>query len=249
MINLTCNIVLFEDKWMRRKQLIDFPFDKEAFKEILIKARGERSQAEFSKDCLLSYAYLNKYSNGKMEDAPTIGTIKKIAAATKTVTFAELLSAAGYDAKKYESERPIRAARKDLFYPVMIGIANSSFDWRIESQGYKEKEPFEVMVERDDVKKWFFVPVTKKNITKEEIANELLENPKFVLGSKISFLTDDTEIYNKLKEIEFPLLSIYLSAVKICGQEIEEEVNLKTSLNSNITICNKDLIRPLSIDE
>ena len=234
---------------MRRTELTDFPFDKEAFKEAIIKARGERTQAEFSKDCALSYAYLNKYANGKMEGAPTIGTIKKIAVATKTVSYEELLTAAGYDAKKYEADRPIRAARKDLFHPVILGIVNSDFEWRIESKGYKNKEPFEIIVEREDVKKWFFVPVTKKNITKEEITSELLSNPKFVSGSKVSFITDDVEIYGKLKEMEFPLLSLYLSAVKISGQEIEEETNITTSLSSDITICNEDKIRPYSIEE
>ena len=100
-----------------------------------------------------------------------------------------------------------------------------------------------------DVKKWFFVPVTKKNITKEEITSELLSNPKFVSGSKVSFITDDVEIYGKLKEMEFPLLSLYLSAVKISGQEIEEETNITTSLSSDITIYNEDKIRPYSIEE
>ena len=234
---------------MRRTELTDFPFDKEAFKKVIIKARSERSQAEFSKDCLLSYAYLNKYANGKMEDAPTIGTIKKIAVATKAVSYEELLTAAGYDAKKYEADRPVKVARKDLLYPVILGIANSNFGWRIESSGYKDGEPFEIIVEREDVKKWFFIPVTKKDITKEEITNELLSNQKFVPDSKVSFITDDAEIYGKLREIKFPLLSIYLSVVKISGQEVEEETSLKTILSSDITICNENKIRLLSIEE
>ena len=45
---------------MRRKELTDFPFDKEVFREVIIKARGDRSQAEFCQDTGLSYAYLNK---------------------------------------------------------------------------------------------------------------------------------------------------------------------------------------------
>ena len=233
---------------MRRTEFTDFPFDKEAFKEMLIKARGERTQTEFSKDCALSYAYLNKYANGKMEDPPTIGTIKKIAVATRAVSYEELLTAAGYDAKKYKEDRPVRAARKDLFHPVMLGIANSNFGWRIESSGYQDQEPFEIIVEREDVKKWFFVPVTKKDITKEEIQNILLSNPKFVSGSKVSFVTDDEEIYESIKEYDFPLLSIYLSVVKVIGQEIEQETSMKTSLVSDITICNEDKIRPYCIE-
>ena len=99
---------------MRRKELTDYPFNKESFREVIIKARGDRSQAEFAQDCDLSYAYLNKYANGKLSDAPTIGTIKKISVATKTVSYEELLTAAGYDAEKYKDDRPVGASRKDF---------------------------------------------------------------------------------------------------------------------------------------
>lgn len=38
---------------------------------------------------------------------------------------------------------------------MILGIVNSDFGWRIESSGYQDQEPFEIMVEREDVKKWF----------------------------------------------------------------------------------------------
>ncbi len=234
---------------MRRKELTDYPFNKESFREVIIKARGERSQAEFAEDCDLSYAYLNKYANGKLLDAPTIQTIKKIAVATKTVSYEELLTAAGYDAEKYKDDRPIGAARKDFFHPVFLGMANSSFDWRIESKGYKDNEPFEIIIERSEVNKWFFVPVTKADITKDEIQNILMNQPKFTPGSKVSFVTDDAGIFEALKAIELPLLSLYISVVRVIGAEILDEVSIKTSISTDMTIKNEDNIRPFSIGE
>lgn len=232
---------------MYRKELTDYPFDKERFKDVIIKARGERSQAEFAQDCALSYAYLNKYANGKRTDAPTIKTIKKIALATKTVSYEELLTAAGYDAEKYKDDRPVGTARKDLLYPVFLGMANSDMDWRIESKGYKDKEPFEIVIERSDVNKWFFVPVTKADITKEEIQDILMKQPSFIPGSKISFITDDEEIFNRLKTIEFPLLAVGLSVVRVMGTDIIDEVSLKTGISTDISIVNEDKIRPFDI--
>lgn len=234
---------------MRRKELTDYPFNKESFREVIIKARGDRSQAEFAQDCGLSYAYLNKYANGKLSDAPTIGTIKKISVATKTVSYEELLTAAGYDAEKYKDDRPVGASRKDFFHPVFIGMANSAYDWRIESKGYKDNEPFEVIIERNEVNKWFFVPVTKAAITKDEIQNILMNQPKFTPGSKVSFVTDDAGVFEALKAIELPLLSLYISVVRVIGVEILDEVSIKTSISTDMTIKNEDYIRPFEISE
>ncbi len=232
---------------MRRKELTDYPFNKEAFREVIIRARGDRSQADFCEECGLSYAYMNRYANAKNEDAPTLSTIKKIAVATNTVTYEDLLTAAGYDAEKYKDDKPVGSGRKDLLYPVFIGIANSDYDWRIESKGYNNNEPFEIIIERSDINKWFFVPVTRVGISKEEIQNILMEQPSFTLGSKISFVTDNEEIYNRLKAIEFPLLAVSLSVIRVIGTEIIEEMSLKTGFSTDISIKFEDKIRPFNI--
>ena len=64
--------------------------------------------------------------------------------------------------KKYKEDRPVRAARKRFVPSGDTGDRERDFGWRIESSGYQDQEPFEIMVEREDVKKWFFVPVTKR---------------------------------------------------------------------------------------
>lgn len=229
---------------MRRKELTDYPFNKEVFRDVIIRARGDRSQADFCVDCGLSYAYMNRYANAKNEDAPTLSTIKKIAVATKTVTYEELLTAAGYDAEKYKDDRPVGVSRKDFIYPVFIGIANSPYDWRIESRGYENNEPFEIIIERNDINKWFFVPVTKADITKDEIQNILMNQPKFTPGSKVSFVTDNAEIFEVLKAIELPLLSLCISVIRVIGTKIIEEASIKTSISTDMTIVNEDNIRP-----
>ena len=230
-----------------QKDLPDHPFDKEQFKEAMITAKGERSQAEFADDCALSRAYVNKYINGKFDEAPTIHTLRRIAVATRAISYEELLTAAGYNADKYKDGRPVKAARKDLLYPVFLGIANSGYDWRIESKGYKDNEPFEITIESVDVKKWFFIPVTKADITREEIQDILTNQPLFTSGCKVSFVTDNVDIYERLKSFEFPIFSLYVSVIRVLGQEIIDEVGIRTSLSTDMNIVNEDKIRPLSI--
>ncbi len=232
---------------MRRKELTDQPFDKEIFREVVVRARGNMKQIDFCEQCGLSYAYMNRYANGKNKDAPTIGTIKKIAAATKTVSYEELLTAAGYDAEKYKNDRPEGAKRKDFIYPVFLGMANSTYDWRIESRGYKDNEPFEILIEQEDVKKWFFIPVTKEDISKEEIQNVIMNQAGISPGSKVSFVTDDESIYEMIRVMEFPLLSLYISVIKVRNQEVLDEVSLNTSISTDMTIVNEDMIRPFEI--
>ena len=234
---------------MRRTEFTDYPFDKEAFKAVIQRAKGDRSQADFCEECGLSYSYISRYANGKTNEAPTLQTIKKIALATKSVTYEELLTAAGYDADKYRDDRPIGAFRKDFIYPVFIGITNSPYDWRIESSGCKDGEPFEIIIERQNIKKWFFVPVTKEDVTKDDVISTLLNQPKFVPGSKVSFITDDDEIFKKLKVVEFPLISLCVSVIKVAGQKIVAEESIITSSKSDLSILNEDEVRPYTIGE
>ena len=233
---------------MRRKEFTDYPFDKDKFKETLIRARGARTQARFSDDTGLSYAYINKYMNGKKTDPPTVGTLKKIAVATETVSFEELLVSAGYDAKKYKSTYSYQESSKDFFHPIFLGMAQSSLDWHMESEGFKDNEPFEITIEQEDVKKWFFIPVTKQGISKEDIQTCILNQPKFTPGSKVSFITDNDDIYETLKLIEFPLLSICISVIKVQGPNIIEETKIKTSIDTDITLTTANTIRPYRIE-
>ncbi len=234
---------------MRRSEFTDYPFDKEAFRAVIIKARGSKSQAEFCDDCSLSYAYINKYTNGKLDIAPTIQTLKKIAVGTNNVTYEELLTAAGYDAEKYKYDRPSGAERRDLIYPVFSGISNSPYDWKIESSGIKEGEPFEILIERQDVNRWFFVPVYKSDVTKEEILNAVVSQPKFIPGSKLSFVTDNEDVFDKLRKMELPLLSLCISVIMVKGRDILAEERIVTSVKSDISILHKDEIRPFTIGE
>ena len=223
---------------MLRKEYAENPFDKEAYARLLKLALGTRNQKQFCEDAGLSRSYINKYVNGMMDKTPTVGTIEKIANATEDVSFEELLAAAGYDPEKHERKEPLEGrgsnVAQNLIMPVLLNIMNSTYDWSISSQGYREGEPVQVVIENEPVRDWYFIPVTKKDVTREDIMATLMSDQQFTNTSKVSFVTQNETIYDRIRTMQFPLLSLYVSAIRINGKSIEES-ELKTNQMMNKT--------------
>lgn len=223
---------------MLRKEYAENPFDKEAYARLLKLALGTRNQKQFCEDAGLSRSYINKYVNGMMDKTPTVGTIEKIANATEDVSFEELLAAAGYDPKKHERKEPLEGREsnvaQNLIMPVLLNIMNSTYEWSISSNGYRDGEPVQVVIENEPVRDWYFIPVTKKDVTREDIMAILMSDQQFTNTSKVSFVTQNETIYDRIRTMQFPLLSLYVSAIRINGKNVEEsevKTNQKTDVN------------------
>lgn len=224
---------------MLRKEYAENPFDKEAYARLLKLALGTRNQKQFCEDAGLSRSYINKYVNGMMDKTPTVGTIEKIANATEDVSFEELLAAAGYDPQKHERKEPLEgresSVAQSLIMPVLLNIMNSAYDWSISSKGYRDGEPVQVVIENEPVRDWYFIPVTKKDITREDIMATLMSDQQFTNTSKVSFVTQNETIYDRIRTMQFPLLSLYVSAIRINGKSIEES-EVKTNQEAGVNI-------------
>lgn len=223
---------------MLRKEYAENPFHKEEYGRLLKLALGTRNQKKFCEDAGLSRSYINKYINGMIDKPPTIGTIEKIADATEDVSFEELLAAAGYDPKKHERKETTKDkesnAEQYLIMSVLANIMNSAYEWSFTYEGYQDGKPVQIEIENAPVKKWYFIPVTKKNITREDIMAVLMNEKNFTSTSKVSFVTKDEKIYDLIKSMQFPLLSLYVSAIRVNGKSIEEsevKTNQKTDVN------------------
>ena len=223
---------------MLRKEYAENPFQKEEYGRLLKLAQGRRNQKQFCEDAGLSRSYINKYINGMMDKPPTIGTIEKIADATEDVSFEELLVAAGYDPEKHERKEPLEGRESNvsqsLIMPVLLNIMNSDYEWSISSQGYREGEPVQIVIENEPVRDWYFIPVTKKDVAREDILAALMSDQQFTNTSKVSFVTQNEIIYDRICTMQFPLLSLYVSAIRINGKNIEES-ELKTNQMMNRT--------------
>ena len=118
--------------------------------------------------------------------------------------------------------------------PVLLNIMNSDYEWSISSQGYREGEPVQIVIENEPVRDWYFIPVTKKDVAREDILAALMSDQQFTNTSKVSFVTQNEIIYDRICTMQFPLLSLYVSAIRINGKNIEES-ELKTNQMMNRT--------------
>ena len=234
---------------MKRSVEPDFKFDKDKFGEALMAAIGTRTVAQFSKDAEISYAYLSKYKNLREDKTPTPQTLKKIALVSQGPSYKELLEAAGYDSNKYEDDDISATMVNSEWSPMntlLPTLCRTSFKWQFVSDG-TAGAPLCAKIEGTPFESWYFIPVTKDNVTKEDILGILGSKEAEVISSdsKVTFLTANEDVYKKNME-QYPqfqtaidqlhdsapeyagaLLSVFPEARQIVETEIENMINDK----------------------
>lgn len=244
---------------MRRNVDPDYEFDKDRFAEVLKAAIGDRSYSAFGKEADISFGYISKYINKKSDVSPTVQTLKKMAKVAK-VTYAELLEAAGYDSNKYEEDDISATMVNSEWSPMntlLPTLCRTGFKWQFVSDG-TAGAPLCAKIEGAPFESWYFIPVTKDSVTKEDILGILGSKEAEVISpdSKVTFLTANEGVYNQMKDIELNLISLRISIAlvnKIDGL-IGEENYLKTSvelskedLRWGLTTTRNDVKSPLSL--
>lgn len=244
---------------MKRSVEPDFKFDKDKFGEALMAAIGTRTVAQFSKDAEISYAYLSKYKNLREDKTPTPQTLKKIALVSQGPSYKELLEAAGYDSDKYEDDDISATMVNSEWSPMntlLPTLCRTSFKWQFVSDG-TAGAPLCAKIEGAPFESWYFIPVTKDNVTKEDILGILGSKEAEVISpdSKVTFITANKEVYNQMKDIELNLISIRISVALVNRDDglIGEESYLITSVElsdedkSIVLTSNGNAISPLSL--
>lgn len=74
----------------------DIMFDKKLFKELLKEAIGDKSIAQYARECGVDRSYLSRFLNLKLDNPPQPETLEKIAKNTDKLTYEDLMLAAGY---------------------------------------------------------------------------------------------------------------------------------------------------------
>lgn len=221
---------------MRRNVDPDYEFDKDRFAEVLKAAIGDRSYSAFGKEADISFGYISKYINKKCDVSPTVQTLKKMAKVAK-VTYAELLEAAGYDSNKYEEDDISATMVNSEWSPMntlLPTLCRTGFKWQFISDG-TAGAPLSAKIEGAPFDAWYFIPVTKDNVTKEDILGILGSKEAEVISpeSKVTFLTASKEVYNQMKDIELSLISLRVSVSLVNSIDglICEEQYLKTAVS------------------
>lgn len=244
---------------MRRNVDPDYEFDKDRFAEVLKAAIGDRSYSAFGKEADISFGYISKYINKKCDVSPTVQTLKKMAKVAK-VTYAELLEAAGYDSNKYEEDDISATMVNSDWSPMntlLPTLCRTGFKWQFVNEG-SAGAPLCAKIEGAPFESWYFIPVTKDNVTKEDILAILGSKEAEVISpkSKVTFLTANKDVYAQMKDTEINLISIRISVALVNRVDglIGEETYLKTSVQITdkdreyvLTDKGNDTISPLSL--
>lgn len=233
---------------MKRNVDPDYEFEKERFAEAFTKALGGETKAAFAKKADVSPGFISRYINLKYDCAPTLTMIKKIANATSRVTYDELLESAGYDSSKYISaEDEVEMFSEDgdvspmsYFSLIFASVARADFNWKFVAMSGEGSEPFSLEIKDAPFDKWYFIPVTKTDITSDEIMSALssidglAENP----NSKITFMSSYAKCCEKIKKINFGFILPFMSVMLV--DPIKGVVLDEAYLNTATKISEKD---------
>ena len=246
---------------MKRNVETDFEFIKEDFRDVLKRAIGTRSNSAFAKDADLSFGCISRYLNLKTEAAPTITTIKKIAKATKDVTYEELLTASGYDASKYieeEIDDDAGEVQIGIMSTLLMSLMKVSFAWTMANTDSRLGGPISIKVDDAPFEMWYFIPVNKPTISKEELITFLgsQEAGSIKPNGKVTFLTSSKTIYEQISGMDMGLLSLRISVAYVSQDGIvDKEDYLNTAIELTpaerdiYTLVNgdKSIQKPLSL--
>jgi len=214
---------------MKRSVEPDFKFDKDKFGEALMAAIGTRTVAQFSKDAEISYAYLSKYKNLREDKTPTPQTLKKIALVSQGPSYKELLEAAGYDSDKYEDDDITLAIDSPEWSPMntlLPTLSKVNYKWQFINVDASNGGPLSIKVEDAPFDMWFFIPVIRDDVKKEDVVAILGCKEAEVIkpGSKVTFLTSSKSVFDDMASIELSLINLRISVAL---------VNIENSLVSN----------------
>ncbi len=247
---------------MKRNVETDFEFIKEDFRDVLKRAIGTRSNSAFAKEADLSFGCISRYLNLKTEAAPTLTTVNKIAkVAAPDVTYEELLIASGYDASKYalDDVASVDPAEPQIgiMSTLLMSLMKVSFAWTMANTDSRIGGPISIKVDEAPFEMWYFIPVNKVSLLKEELISFLGSQAGNIKpNGKVTFLTSSKETYEQIASMDMSLLSLRISVAYV-NQDgaVDKEDYLKTAIELStserdiytLTNSDKDSQPPLSL--
>lgn len=234
-----------EDSDMRRTVETDFEFIKENFRDVLKKAIGTRSNSAFAKDADLSFGCISRYLNLKTEVAPTLSTVNKIAkAAAPGVSYEELLQASGYDASKYVLDvidEEVAEPQIGIMTTLLMSLMKVSYTWTMANTDSRVGGPISIKVEEAPFDMWYFIPVNKTSLSKEELMSFLGSQAGSIKpNGKVTFLTSSKAIYEQIASMDMSLLSLRISVAYVSQDgAVDKEDYLKTAIE--LTPAERDI--------
>ncbi len=239
---------------MSRAVKADYDFDKELFAEALVKAIGVRTQAKFAQEASVSPAYLSRYINKSVDNAPIPDTLRKIAAASMGVlSYEELLIAAGYDPDKHKVKNIYNNSIRNDFMDGFIetikknGITLTNRE-NISNQFYSPAERFTVTGAPFEDLYLVLYPENSDGKPDRTIKDKMdyiygvLATQDSTKSAKATIITDSMKIFKQLTATNPYYLSMYVSILLIdpdeCTPFIERYLPSALPENEEVLKCN-----------
>ncbi len=238
---------------MARLPKRDYGFDPIGFAELIKRAKGPRTQIEFSADTGLSITHINKYINARWETPPSPAAIRKIARdARDNVTYSDLMRSAGYNPNIYmesESENSIDVegrTTKGIILSNLMANPDVCLNLRKDETGLFE---FKIDMVPSEIPGWhpLFTWLIDFSLLKSESTIDYIMQSRIysylqieIIGKmKISVVTDRRSIFDSLREYRYLNFPICLSSILVNLKEarVEDEFFFETAFhndNSNL---------------
>lgn len=140
-------------------------FNKEAFANLLDKAKGDRSINQYANETGVSAAHISRFLRQMIDSPPTPETISKFSKyAANGVTYRDLMIAAGYiseeSAKDIESPINRRILMEELeqkfFQVILADLYTKDFEWSIRKPDRRSFFPdMTIDIDHDGYKRWY----------------------------------------------------------------------------------------------
>ncbi len=235
---------------MSRRPSIDYSnFDKEAFRDLLLKAKGpNRSQARYAADCNLNPTHLNRFFNAKMSLPPIQTTLAALAQNSNdpNITFDVLMQACGYP--KCEPSKPVKTPSGKVLSPyeddkILNAVLNEFDSSCMNNTNVKlitwdpkqindNKYGYLLSVEFEKkLYEWLLIDCNnyyndKKSYVESTagLLYDILSSKQFKEVSKISLLTTDKSLFVKINDqLHLPLLAVHMSAIYLDDLSVKYE--------------------------
>jgi len=218
-------------------------FDTAAFANLLLLAKGTRSQSAFADEIGISREHLSRLINQKSEFVPAPNTLRSIAASSEErVSYIQLLFVANYlresdltDLKGSNTASLDNIDKKPLTATLMTALSSTPYEWTL-----KNNLHFDLSIElKPNDNKWLFI--CSSNAETAKINCQLQYNYLQVLKTsansldKFSFVTASEKEYISFSKQSPVNLTANLSIILINPHKLEilKEIVL---INSNSSI-------------
>ena len=223
-------------------------YNKQEFASLVSRAVGNTMKRDFARLIDVSPEYLSRILNCKLANPPSIQVIQLIANnASNGVTYAQLLTAAGYALSSMEDTATLdtltETVKKFMQGTILTALSSIGVPFTMEQEKKDTNYHLSVSFASGSVTKWHFIYLY--NTTKELMSNQLSSLYSHLIfeniteTEKISFVTSSKEEFDLYTKKIPTNLNLNLSVILIDEKSLT--IQKESWLHSTSSISTEDI--------